>query len=367
MRIADLPTPCLVLDRPALARNIAAMDRAVARHGVAFRPHVKTAKSIDVARMALAGGHRGIVVSTLAEAEYFGAHGIADILYGVAVTPQKLGQVLKLNAAGAAVMVVTDDPGTASAIAGATAPPRTLIEIDTGGARAGLLPDDPALLEVAERLGGALAGVMTHGGHSYGGRTVADMVRVAETERAGVVCAAARLAAAGFACPVVSVGSTPTALHAADLAGVTEVRAGVYMFGDLFQVEVCSGVLADVAVTVLASVIGRGRDGGSLLDAGALALSLDRSTAATGFDYGYGLVLDVAGRPAFGRSTVAWVWQEHALVALDPAAPAAGLAVGDKVRVAPNHACMTAAAHDRYFVTDDGVAVAAVWERVNGW
>ena len=370
MDIADLPTPCLVLDRPALARNIAAMDRAVRRHGVAFRPHMKTAKSIDVARMVFGGQPPDtwrIVVSTLAEAEYFAAHGVGDILYGVAVTPQKLERVLKLNAAGAAVMVVTDDPATASAIAGMAAPPRALIEIDTGGARAGLSPEDPTLLDVARRLEGALAGVMTHGGHSYLGRTVADMVRVAETERAGVVRAAERLAAAGFACGIVSVGSTPTALHAAALRGVTEVRAGVYMFGDLFQVAVSSGVLADVAVTVLASVVGRGRDGGVLLDAGGLALSLDRSTAATGDDCGYGLVLDVAGRPAFGRSRVTQVWQEHAFVALDPAAPAAAWAVGSKVRVAPNHACMTAAAHDRYFVTDDGVAVAAVWGRVNGW
>ena len=212
----------------------------------------------------------------------------------------------KLNAAGAAVMVVTDDPGTASAIASLAQPPRTLVEIDTGGARAGLSPEDPALLEVAARLRGALAGVMTHGGHSYAGRSVADMVRVAEMERAGVVRAAERLAAAGFSCPVVSVGSTPTALHAAGLEGVTEVRAGVYMFSDLFQTEIGSGSPGDVALTVLASVVGRRGvapgmpAGGVLLDAGGLALSLDRSTAAAAFDYGYGLMLDVAGQPAFG-------------------------------------------------------------------
>ena len=387
MKIADLPTPSLVLDRRALARNIEAMDRAVSRHRVSLRPHMKTAKSIEVARMVL-GGHTpdspagtrrasaasgGIVVSTLAEAEYFVGHDLTDILYGVAITPQKLDQVLKLNATGAAVIVVTDDPATASAIAGVAQPPQTLIEIDSGGARAGLHPEDPMLLEIAGRLRGALAGVMTHGGHSYLGRSVQDMVRVAETERAGVVRAAERLAAAGFACPIVSVGSTPTALHAAGLEGVTEVRAGVYMFSDLFQVEVFSGVPSDIAVTVLASVIGRrgagpGQPaGGVLLDAGGLALSLDRSTAATGFDYGYGMMLDVAGQPVFGRSLVTRVWQEHALVALDPAAQVPPLAVGAKVRVAPNHACMTTAAHDRYFVTDDGVEVAAVWSRVNGW
>ena len=99
MKLADLPTPCLVLDRTILKRNIAAMAAALARHGVPLRPHMKTAKSIDVARLALEGQPGGITVSTLAEAEYFVGHGIVtDILYAVGITPQKLDQVAKLNA-----------------------------------------------------------------------------------------------------------------------------------------------------------------------------------------------------------------------------------------------------------------------------
>ena len=117
MKLADLPTPCLVLDRTILQRNIQRMADAVGRHGVALRPHLKTAKSIDVARLALEGQQGGITVSTLAEAEYFAAHGITDILYAVGITPQKLDQVARLNAAGAAIMVLTDDPDVASAIA----------------------------------------------------------------------------------------------------------------------------------------------------------------------------------------------------------------------------------------------------------
>ena len=104
MNLADLPTPCLVLDRTILRRNIERMADAVGRHGVALRPHMKTAKSIDVARLALQGQPGGITVSTLAEAEYFAAHGIGDILYAVGITPQKLDQVAKLNAAGAHVI-----------------------------------------------------------------------------------------------------------------------------------------------------------------------------------------------------------------------------------------------------------------------
>ena len=93
MKLDDLPTPCLVLDRGILQRNIATMARRLARHGVPLRPHMKTAKSIDVARLAIAGQPGGITVSTLAEAEYFAGHGITDILYAVGITPQKLDQV----------------------------------------------------------------------------------------------------------------------------------------------------------------------------------------------------------------------------------------------------------------------------------
>ncbi len=117
MKLADLPTPCLVLDRGILVRNIGAMAHALPRHGVPLRPHMKTAKSIDVARLATAGQQGGITVSTLAEAEYFAGHGIADILYAVGITPQKLDQVAKLNSAARAVMVLTDDLDTAGAIA----------------------------------------------------------------------------------------------------------------------------------------------------------------------------------------------------------------------------------------------------------
>ena len=272
MRLADLPTPCLVLDRGILERNIGAMARALARQGVPLRPHMKTAKSIDVARLATTGQPGGIAVSTLAETEYFAGHGITDILYAVGITPQKLDQAAKLNSAGAAVIVLTDDLHTADAIAAHRQPPRVLIEIDTGEGRGGVAPDDPLLLELADRLGPYLAGVLTHAGHSYAGRTPDDMERIAETERAGVTRAAERLRSAGHATPIVSMGSSPTARHARHLEGVTEVRAGVYMFGDLFQAEIGTHDLDSIALTVLTSVIGR-RPGRLLVDAGGLALS----------------------------------------------------------------------------------------------
>ncbi len=144
---------------------------------------------------------------------------------------------------------------------------------------------------------------MTHAGHSYGARSLDDIARIAEDERAAVVRAAGRLRAAGYASPIVSTGSSPTALHARRFDGVTEVRAGVYMFGDLFQAEIGTHDLDAVALTVLTSVIGR-RPGRLLVDAGGLALSKDRSTADAPKDYGFGLVLDLAGRRRHGDAIV---------------------------------------------------------------
>jgi D-serine deaminase-like pyridoxal phosphate-dependent protein len=365
MKLADLPTPCLVLDRGILVRNIGTMARALARHGVPLRPHMKTAKSIDVARLATAGQPGGITVSTLAEAEYFAGHGIADILYAVGITPQKLDQVAKLNSVGAAVIVLTDDLDAADAIASHARPPRTLIEIDTGESRGGIAPDDDMLLEIAARLGTSLAGVMTHAGHSYAGRSLDDMRRIAEAERAGVVRAAERLRSAGHVAPIVSMGSSPTALHAQSLVGVTEVRAGVYMFGDLFQAEIGTHGLDDIALTVLTSVIGR-RPGQLLVDAGGLALSKDRSTEAAPKDYGFGLVLDLDGRRSLGEAIVRRAYQEHGVVQADPRHPL-DLPIGARLRIAPNHTCMTAAAHDRYCIVEGGDEVLAIWSRVNGW
>jgi D-serine deaminase-like pyridoxal phosphate-dependent protein len=365
MKLDDLPTPCLVLDRTILNRNLRVMAAALARLSMPLRPHMKTAKCIEVARLATAGQPGGITVSTLAEAEYFFSHGITDILYAVGITPQKLEQVVRLNAEGAHVIVITDDAVMARHVGGLPTPPRTLIEIDSGEQRGGVDPDGDTLLDLAAALGPCLAGVMTHAGHSYAGRSVREIEQVAEAERSAVTRAAQRLREAGHAIRIVSAGSSPTARHAENMAGVTEIRAGVYMFGDLFQAEIETHGADAIAVTVLASVIGR-RPGRILVDAGGLALSKDRSTQATRHDYGYGLALGIDGTRSLGHAVVRSAYQEHGVIELDPAFPV-DLQIGAKLRIAPNHTCMTAAAHDRYFVVDGEQDVAAIWHRVNGW
>ncbi len=350
MWLADLTTPCLVLDKTKLERNAARMRARAADLGVALRPHLKTAKCVNVARIAHGGELGPITVSTLREAEYFADNGYSDILCAVCISPDKLERA----AAIAGLTVITD-----SAVVAAEINQPCLVEVDCGEGRTGVGRD--AVQAIADVLGPHFRGVMTHGGHSYGCRTIDQIQGVAEQERASV---------ADFpGAHMRSVGSTPTATHAQHLAGVTEMRPGVYLFGDLFQVSIHSCRIEDIACTVLATVTSHKPERGQLmLDAGGLALSKDRSTAKTS-DLGYGLVCDDATGEPIGDLYVADVHQEHGEVRSRSGAelPWERLEIGARVRIMPNHICMTAAMYDRYHLVDGGEEVQAIWKRVNGW
>jgi D-serine deaminase-like pyridoxal phosphate-dependent protein len=372
--ILDLPTPALLLDRSRLERNAAAMRDKILQLGVTLRPHVKTSKSVDVLRV-LAGGaiEIPVTVSTIAEARYFFDAGVNDILYAVGIAPVKLPEVAEMIRAGCKLRIILDTLEAAEAVrAFAEAEDvaiKVLIEIDSDGHRAGVAPSDPLLLEIGRRLGPRLAGVMTHAGASYDCRTRAEFEAMAEQERALTVEAAERLRAAGLPCPIVSVGSTPTLHYARKLDGVTEARAGVYAFGDLVQAELGTCSTGDIAIGVLASVIGHNRHHGRvLIDAGFLALSRDRGTAKLPVDWGYGAVCDAIAGEIIDDVTVSSTNQEHGIVtSRSGAIDFERFPVGCRVKILPNHACATAAAYERYFVTDGSERVVDVWERVNGW
>ena len=377
--LSGLETPSLILDRSRLARNAARMTHRFANSGLRLRPHLKSAKSIDVARVALAGNFGGITVSTLKEAEYFADHGIDDITYAISLVPEKLPRLAALRRRGIKLQVVTDQIAMAEAVSDrATAEGITLdvlIELDSGERRAGLIAGDPAVVALGQALqaltGLRLAGVLTHAGNSYQCRSLDAVRQVAEAERLCAVTAAEQLRAAGLPCAVVSVGSTPTATHGLSWQGLTEMRCGVYMFGDAFQAQIGSHGIEDIALSVLATVIGHRPDmNAALIDAGALALSKDRSTGAPGLaeDIGFGMVMTEDGSRRIGSVRVGHVYQEHGMLTAEGPFPFAALPVGSRVRVLPNHACMTAAMYDGYRVVDSGTGpVVDLWPRINGW
>lgn len=372
MNLLELPTPGLLIEQPVLRANLDAMKRRAADHGVTLRPHLKTAKSARIAELASNGP---LTVSTLREAEYFAEHGFSDITYAVGITPDKLARAAALIGCGVDLKLLTDNIDAARAIVEHAATHgvnfRVLIELDTGGRRAGVLPDGEELPVIGRVLHAApcveLHGVLTHAGHSYHCAGVDAVRTIARAERDGLVRAAERLRAAGLPCPVVSAGSTPTAVHGEDWTGVTELRPGVYVFFDLDQLALGSCRRGDLALSVLASVIGHNRHVGHLLlDAGALALSKDLSATEFRAEVGYGEVCDPATLEPWPGLYVRDVHQEHGVVPVPDPALFERLPVGSKVRILPNHACITAAAHDRYHVIEDG-RVVDEWDRINGW
>jgi hypothetical protein len=192
-----------------------------------------------------------------------------------------------------------------------------MIEIDSDGHRSGVRADDRRLIDIGRVLqegGAVLKGAMTHAGSSYELDTPEALRRLAEQERRECVRAAERLRAAGLSCPEVSIGSTPTALSAAKLDGVTEVRAGVYALFDLVMANVGVCTPQDIALSVLTTVIGhQAEKGWTIVDAGWMAMSRDRGTQRQKVDYGYGAVGDVDGNLIDGL-VLTGANQEHGIV-----------------------------------------------------
>ena len=362
--LADVPTPAAVLDLDVLERNVAWMADKARTLGVALRPHAKTHKCIEVARLQRERGACGLTVATLAEARAFAEAGFADVTWAVPVVPGRLDEVVEL-ARRLTFRVLVESDVAADAVARAAAearvPLHVWLEIDSGQHRTGVDPASPLAEALARRLAttstvaGRLVfdGILTHAGQGYGAKDRAELERAAATERDVMVELATRLRRAGVPVPGVSIGSTPTMAAVSDLTGVTEIRPGNYVFNDFVQVAggVCAP--ADCAFSVLATVISHQPGAGhAVVDAGALSLSKDLGPTDPARRRGYGpLLRGLAGGEVDPVLQVRGVTQEHGIVAGESAADVEGrLAVGDKVRVLANHSCLSAALFDEYWV-----------------
>lgn len=370
-------TPFLVVDESKVRRNISRLQTHLEGLGVPLRPHVKTSKSTTITRMIRAGESGPITVSTMAEAEAFAADGFTDILYAVGISPDKLKRVVDLRRAGIDLTVLLDSIEQAEAVAKASATHDVripaLLEVDCDGHRGGVLPGDPAAITIAQILktgGAALTGVMTHAGESYFDYSPDERTAAAETERTAAVEAAETLRAAGHLMTVVSVGSTPTAHAARDLTGVTEVRAGNFVFFDLVMAGIGVCAIEDIALSAVVTVIGHRPDKGWILtDGGWTATSRDRGTAVQAVDQGYGLVADIHGE-LISDVLMSGASQEHGVLSVRPASGAQlpELPIGTRLRILPNHACAMGVQHKTYSVVrDSSPIIVDTVERAEGW
>lgn len=326
-----LDTPALVVDLDIVDANNRRLLAHLTARGVALRPHFKTHKSVAIARRQLEAGARGITVGTLGEAEVLAAAGIGDLFlaYPLWAVGPKAGRLRTLHGRSPISIGIDSVAGAerlAAAVSGVGPALRVLIEIDSGGCRTGVDSPETArhVAEGARALGLEVVGVFTHGGHGYAGPNA--RVQAAEDEVRTLSEAAAALRDAGFACEIVSAGSTPTMWDAA--AGeVNEVRAGTYVFGDRQQATLGAIGFSDIALHVAATVVSTAVHGQVVIDAGAKTLTKDRAA----YLMGHGLL------PAYPDAVIEKVNDYHGIVRIPSGTPAPHL--GEIVAIVPNHVC----------------------------
>jgi D-serine deaminase-like pyridoxal phosphate-dependent protein len=344
----SLETPCLIIDTEKMAQNIAIMaDRVEQHRSVKLRPHAKTHKLPSVAQQQIDAGAVGITVAKVSEAEVMAAHGIRNIFIAYPlVTVSKIERAIRISEQIELIVGVDSLAGaqlmeqTAAKLGGSL---QVRLEIDTGLRRTGVPYEAAAALaaEIAGMPHLRLTGIYTFRGALLAGKPTLDVAAAGLEEGQLMVQLAERLRAAGIPIADVSVGSTPTALYAAAVEGVTEVRPGTYVYQDRMQAQLGICELEDCAGSVLVTVVSRPSADLAIVDGGSKTFATDVQPGThplqlRGFGHIHGLEDALLVR----------MTEEHGMVELGPMAQAADLKVGDQLRIIPNHICSTVNLHN---------------------
>jgi len=343
-------TPTLVIDLDVVERNAVRLAQQIAACGLRLRPHVKTHKSIALARIQIDHGAAGITVGTLGEAEVMADAGIDDIFvaYPVWASSAKAPRLRALaERPGLTFTVGLDSPQAARtlalAMAGSKTRLRVVLEVDSNYGRTGANAATAGeLAKAAQAAGLEVMGAFTHGGHGYHDPAARDAAAADEIE--ALTVAAASLRAAGFEPQVLSAGSSPTATFSAR-APVTEIRAGTYLIGDRQQVALGASPPDGVAIAVAATVVSDAVDNQFVIDAGAKSLTKD----APSYIPGFGCL------PAYPGTTIERVSDYHGQVRYDEGTSTPNL--GQVVAIVPNHACPVIDLYDSFVATRSGQVV----------
>jgi len=371
----EIRTPAALVDLDRVDANTTRISGRVRKLGAKLRPHVKTHKCAEAARLQIRGHFGGITVSTLAEARFFASAGFRDITYAVPIAVSNLEEAVDIGRSIDALHLLLDHESTFEAMSACARAKgvrlSSFLKVDCGYHRAGVDPESDLSVALALRMARSadvdFRGILTHAGHSYHAANAGEIQAVAETERSVMAGFAEKLARAGAPPKDVSVGSTPTISLGESLEGVTEARPGNYVFYDRFQAAVGSCDIGNAAFSVLATVLSHypGRNE-ILIDAGGLALSRDEGPAHLDPNCGYGEVFSGDGKTHLASLRVRSLSQEHGKIQGATPIDYSALLLGTKLRIVPNHSCLSAALFDRYHVFR-GDALVGEWRPVRGW
>ncbi|QMW66379.1 alanine racemase [Mumia sp. ZJ1417] len=345
-RWQGIATPFLAVDLPTLRRNLARAQALCDDRGLRLRPHVKTHKIPEIARLQVAAGARGLTLATVGEAECFAKAGFDDLFvaYPVLATDDLADRLRRLLDAATVILGVDSRDGIDALVRhGLADHPRlsVLVEVECGLRRTGVVPEEAGLLAAhATERGLRVGGVFTFPGQGY---ALGAGAPAAADEASALSRAADAFAAEGLPCEIRSGGATPS-YEATDVEVVTETRPGVYAFQDAQQVALGTAGPDEVALAVITTVVSAPAPDRLVLDAGSKTLAADRPPYVNG----HGVLLGVPG------ARIDRIWEHHGVVDVSGADPADVPAVGDRVAVLPNHVCTAINLADRVHVRDDG-------------
>jgi D-serine deaminase-like pyridoxal phosphate-dependent protein len=345
VKLRELRTPSVLIDKARLERNIDRMQAAATARGIGLRPHAKTHKSPELARRQIARGATGICCAKIGEAEVFAAAGIENIRIPYPINPVNADRVLALLDLTRLSFIVDDVDvarGWSEVMRVNEREVDVLVKVDVGFHRCGIDPQSRGAAEVVARVaalpGLRFRGLLSHAGHAYGAGSESETAAIASDEAQTLARLAAEVERLGVGVEEISVGATPTARYSLQQHGVTELRPGNYIYFDRTQVGLGAATWADCALTVLARVVSRPEADRIILDCGSKTLSTDQARAF-GASPGFGVVFAALDRPQPDESLlVERLSEEHATVRVLGAG--CTLRTGDLVRVLPNHACV---------------------------
>lgn len=373
MNLETIKTPSLIVDYERMKRNSETVAARAKVLNVALRPHVKTHRCAEIAKIQTANTFGGIMVSTLAEAHFFAKNGFSDITYGVPIERGKFSEAVEIAKTIEKFAVLTTEDESVGELNETAkrenARVDVYLKVDVGAHRCGVEPHMQEAFEIPQKIADSsnlnFAGILTHAGHSYGANDSKKLLAVAREERDKMRGLAENLRAKGLEVPSVSIGSTPTMSVFDNLEGITELRCGNYIFFDAFQATLGSCEVSDCALTVLAAIVFRDAARRKIVvDAGAVALSKDRGAVELDANCGYGRVYDSEGNDLNLR--VGSLSQEHGEIFVKDEATFNNLKVGMRVRILANHSCLTALQHSHYHILDRGKIIDR-WEINRGW
>jgi D-serine deaminase-like pyridoxal phosphate-dependent protein len=371
MRMDDLITPATLVDYDRLVQNIKNMANKAREYNIALRPHVKTHKCVEIGEIQKNYGSSGITASTMGEAMFFAENGFDDITLAAPLAPDKMNAAAKL-AIKVKLRVIIDHPAALKELRPVFRKAKeeldVLLKVDCNYHRSGVDPTKKGSLALAEKINKArglnFAGILTHSGHSYYAKSIEEIKAVAEEEQSVMLKFAKdlRKRSKKLTPKIVSIGSTPTMMLGDSIKkGITEVRPGSYVFFDYTQVALGVCKSYHCALSVLSSVISS-YPKRIILDAGATALSLDTGPTHLFPNCGFGKIISDYHEGEFAQHTdIAGLSQEHGKVKIAKGSPLKGLVPGARVRILPNHSCLTANLSSRFYVTS-GDEILDIWE-----